>query len=84
METSVEIKDNNIAVTRDGSWNWFVDQPRKKDIIYLFEITDEVIFLDVIRDINYMEYKHLFHYTDKKYCTLIYERTDGVMEVTEH
>ena len=123
METSVEIKDNNIAVTRDGcvylykllngkyqmyslspditrefseywdsnllakrdgSWNWFVDQPRKKDIIYLFEITDEVIFLDVIRAINYMEYKHLFHYTDKKYCTLIYERTDGVMEVTEH
>lgn len=75
--------DTNLLARRDGPWEWLADKPRDKDIIYLFEITDEIKFLDIIREIKYMKYNDLFHYTDAKFCNLIFERIDGVMEPHE-
>ena len=75
METSVEIKDNNIAVTRDGC-------------VYLYKLLNGKYQMyslspDITREFSEYWDSNLLAKRDGS-CTLIYERTDGVMEVTEH
>lgn len=55
----------------------YVSEPREKDIIYVFKITDYPLFLNVIRSINFIQYWHLVNYTRNKFCELIFERIDG-------
>lgn len=56
------------------------DIPRDKDVIFIFEIIDDVTFFRIIRKIEFMKYYDLEHYTNDKYVKQIYERIDGVFE----
>ncbi len=55
----------------------YIEEPRTKDIIYVFKITDYFHFLNVIRNVRFLTYQHLINYTRNQFCERVFERIDG-------
>lgn len=69
----------DLLAKREG-WSSLYEEPRKNDIIYVYEITDHYDFFEIVRKVPFVEFKEFKDYLGRPCVKLIYERIDGVME----
>lgn len=70
----------NLVAKRDG-WESLYEDPRKKDIIYVYEITDHYDFFYIARNVKFSKPTDYKSYLNRACVKLVYERVDGMMEL---
>ena len=70
----------NLVAKRD-EWEGLYEEPRKKDIIYVYEITDHYDFFYIARKIKFSKLTDYKNYIGRSCLKLVYERIDGMMEL---
>jgi hypothetical protein len=57
-----------------------MEEPRKHDILYIYEITDMEEWISVLRDHEFVKFHDIRAFTHDAYCKLVYELVDRVIE----
>lgn len=70
---------DDLIAKRDG-WASSYEEPRKKDIIYVYEVTDHYKLFEMLRKVRFIKPYHLTKYFNTPCAKLVYERIDGIME----
>ena len=70
---------DDLVAKRDG-WASAYEEPRKKDIIYVYEVIDHYKLFEILRKVRFLEPYHLTKYSHTPCAKLVYERIDGIME----
>ena len=74
-----EYWDENFLAKRD-SWSRLMEEPRKHDILYIYEITDMEEWISVLQDHQFVKFHDIRAFTHDAYCKLVYELVDRVIE----